>query len=196
VSFLETVAESDASGDLATLYAEDIEHDGYVANATRAFGHRPELMRAWEALNKTIKGRMDLRRYELATLAAAKAIRSSYCGLAHGSVLASKFFIAEQVASIATDHHSAGLDEAEVALMDFSAKVATAAADITDADIDGLRGHGFGDQDIFDIASAAAARCFFSKMLDATGALPDREFRDELEPDLRRALTFGRPIAD
>lgn len=196
MSFLETVAESEASGDLAILYNEDVEHDGYVANATKAFSHRPELMRAWETLNKTIKRSMDLRRYELATLAAAKAIRSSYCGLAHGSVLASKFFIAEQVASLATDHHSAGLDEAEVALMDFAAKVATTATDITEADIDCMRRHGFKDQDIFDIASAAAARCFFSKMLDATGARPDREYRDELEPDLRRALTFGRPIED
>jgi hypothetical protein len=31
---------------------------------------------------------MDLRRYELATLAAARRLRSSYCCLAHGRVLA------------------------------------------------------------------------------------------------------------
>jgi hypothetical protein len=30
---------------------------------------------------------MDLRRYELATVAAARRLRSSYCTLAHGPVL-------------------------------------------------------------------------------------------------------------
>ncbi len=196
MSFLETVDESEASGELAALYAEDIDDDGHIANYTRAFSHRPDLMRAWETLNQTVKRSMDLRQYELATLAAAKAIRSSYCGLAHGWVLAAKFFVAEQVASIARDHHTAGLTEAEVALMDFAAKVAISAADVVEADIDALRRHGFGDEEIFDIASAAAARCFFSKVLDATGTLPDREYRDELDPELRAALTFGRPIAD
>jgi hypothetical protein len=46
------------------------------------------------------------------------------------------------------------------------------------------------------VALAAAARCFFSTVLDATGTEPDAAYRTELEPDLRRALTVGRPIAD
>ena len=37
----------------------------------------------------------------------------------------------------------------------------------------GLRDHGFTDAEIFDIAAAAAARCFFSKLLDALGAEAD-----------------------
>jgi hypothetical protein len=43
---------------------------------------------------------------------------------------------------------------------------------------------------------AAAARCFFSKVLDGVGALPDREYADTLEPELREVLTVGRPIAN
>jgi hypothetical protein len=46
-----------------------------------------------------------------------------------------------------------------------------------------------------DIVLAAAARCFFSKTLDALGVLPDASFR-ELEPELREALVVGRPIAE
>ena len=41
---------------------------------------------------------------------------------------------------------------------------------------------------------AAAARCFFSKTLDALGVLPDASFR-ELAPELREVLVVGRPIA-
>lgn len=47
---------------------------------------------------------------------------------------------------------------------------------------------------IFDVA-AAAARRFFSKLLDALGALPDSSFNG-LDPTLRRALTVGRPVDD
>ena len=48
---------------------------------------------AWKQLNGTIKGGMELRRYELATVAAARELRSSYCTLAHGSVLMDKGFL-------------------------------------------------------------------------------------------------------
>ena len=56
-----------------------------------AFAERPEVYDAWMQLNGSIKESMDLRRYELATLAAARRLRSSYCCLAHGTVLAERF---------------------------------------------------------------------------------------------------------
>jgi hypothetical protein len=46
-----------------------------------------------------------------------------------------------------------------------------------------------------DVVLAAAARCFFSKALDALGVLPDAELA-ELEPELLEVLVVGRPIAD
>jgi alkylhydroperoxidase family enzyme len=55
----------------------------------------------WQQLNGAIKAGMDLRRYELATLAAARRLRSSYCCLAHGKILAERF--GEPVARIAAD---------------------------------------------------------------------------------------------
>ena len=124
---------------------------------------------------------MDLRRYELATVAAARRLRSSYCTLAHGSVLMDKFVAADELAAIVADHHDAGLDPVDVAVMDLADKVAQDATSVTQADVDGLRAHGLSDAEIFDVVAAAAARCFFSKELDAP---------------LREALTVGRPIAE
>jgi hypothetical protein len=46
-----------------------------------------------------------------------------------------------------------------------------------------------------DVVLAAAARCFFSKTLDALGVRPDASYR-QLPPELRRVLVVGRPIAD
>jgi hypothetical protein len=42
---------------------------------------------------------------------------------------------------------------------------------------------------------AAAARCFFSKTLDALGVQPDAEYAT-LAPELRETLVTGRPIDD
>lgn len=42
----------------------------------RAFSEQPKVFAAWKQLNGSIKAGMDPRRYELATLAAARRIRS------------------------------------------------------------------------------------------------------------------------
>ena len=162
-------------------------------NYERAFAERPDVYAAWVQLNTAVKAGMDLRRYELATLAAARRLRSSYCCLAHGSVLAERF--GEPVREIALDHRSAGLDEVDVAVMDLAERVADDATSITDGDLQRLRDLGLSDTDVMDVVLAAAARCFFSKTLDALGVQPDAHYRD-IEPELRDALVVGRPIAD
>ena len=162
-------------------------------NYERAFAERPEVLAAWVQLNSAVKAGMDLRRYELATLAAARRLRSSYCCLAHGTVLAEQF--GEPVREIALDHHAAGLDEVDVAVMDLAVRVVEDATSITDGDLQHLRDLGLSDTDIMDVVLAAAARCFFSKTLDALCVEPDASYRD-IEPALREALVVGRPIAD
>ena len=136
---------------------------------------------------------MDLRRYELVTLAAARRLRSSYCSLAHGKVLAEQF--GEPVREIARDRRAAGLDEVDVAVMDLAERVVDDASSIDEADLQRLRDLGLSDAEIMDVVLAAAARCFFAKTIDALGVLPDASYR-ELEPELREVLVVGRPIAD
>ena len=164
-----------------------------MKNLERAFTERPDVFAAWVQLNGSIKAAMDLRRYELATLAAARRLRSSYCCLAHGTVLLEQF--GEPVRDIALDHRAAGLDEVDVAVMDLAEKVVDDATSIGDADLKPLRDLGLSEAEIMDVVLAAAARCFFSKTLDALGVRPDASYR-ELDPQLREALVVGRPIAD
>ena len=161
-------------------------------NYERAFEERPEVYAAWQQLNGAIKAGMDLRRYELATLAAARRLRSSYCCLAHGTVLIDRF--GAPVREIALDHRAAGLDEIDVAVMDLAERVVDDATSIGESDLQRLRDLGLSDTEIMDVVLAASARCFFSKTLDALGVLPDASYA-ELDPELRKALVVGRPIA-
>jgi alkylhydroperoxidase family enzyme len=135
---------------------------------------------------------MDERRYELATLAAARRLRSSYCSLAHGSILLEKF--GEPVREIALDPRGAGLDEVDSAVMELAERVVDDATSFGEADFERLRALGLTDADIMDVVLAAAARCFFSKTLDALRVEPDASYR-ELDPEVRDVLVVGRPIA-
>lgn len=166
---------------------------GMATNYERAFEARPEVYAAWGELNGAIKAGMDLRRYELVTLAAARRLRSSYCCLAHGSILDERF--GEPVRDIALDHRTAGLDDVDIAVMDLAERVVDDATSIGDEDLQPLRDLGLSEAEIMDVVLAAAARCFFSKTLDALGVQPDASYAS-LDPELRDALVVGRPIAD
>ena len=77
--------------------------------------------------------------------------------------------------------------------MKFAENIVTDATSITQKDIDELRNFGLKDEDIFEVVTAATARCFFSKTLDALGAEPDKIYL-ELDEELRNNLTVGRAI--
>jgi uncharacterized peroxidase-related enzyme len=194
VAFIDTVSPDRASGEVRAMYERYQATQGYVPNAVKVFSLRPGVMAGWNALLSSIRGNLDPRRYELITLAAARALRSSYCMLAHGAVLTRDFYSTEQLTAIAASRPTAELSPAETAMMAFAEKIARDASVITRADVESLRAHGLTDAEIFDVAATAAARCFFSKLIDALGAEPDSAYED-VGADLKRALTPGRGIS-
>ena len=160
-----------------------------MTNYERAFAEHEDVYAAWVQLNTAIKSHMDLRRYELATFAAAQRLKSSYCSLAHGSVLIDKF--GEPVEQIARDRESAGLSEVDLAVMALAEQVVD---DATSLDTQPLRDLGLSEAEVMDVVLAASARCFFSKTLDGVGALPDASYA-QLDPELLDVLVVGKPIA-
>jgi uncharacterized peroxidase-related enzyme len=194
MAYIDTIPPEDAGGDVAAMYEADRAAAGFLPNFTRAYSHRPGVYAAWKGLNGAVKANMDERRYEIATLAAARRLRSSYCSLAHGRVLA-RLVPAAVVRDIALGRPSEELDEVDTAVIDVADKVAADATTVTQADVDRLRSLGLSDAEILDVVLAAAARSFFSKVLDAVGCDPDATYNELLEPELREALTVGRRIA-
>ncbi len=183
------------SDETARMYESDRARVGYVPNYAKAFAGRPDVYSAWRGLNGAIKSNMPPRTYELATLAAATRLRSSYCALAHGEILANDLIGVPAVEAIMQDPMGGDVPDLDREIMALADRVARAPSEITEADLQPLRELGLTDADIFDIILAAGARCFFSSVLEASGTEPDAEF-SSLDPALRKALTVGRPIAE
>src|SRR6266478_8749828 len=142
MAFIRTIPPSAAQGPVREMYQQAERRFGYVPNWAQAFSLRPEVHDGWAALLTSIRSNLPVRTYELATLAAARALRSTYCSLAHGSVLADKVFDPAAVTAIAKDAREAPLEPRERAMMAYAEKVALNADRITSADIDALRSHG------------------------------------------------------
>jgi uncharacterized peroxidase-related enzyme len=192
MAFIRTIPANEADGDVREMYARQQERWGYVPNYAKLFSHRPGLMKYWGAMQEEIRRQLDPRRYELVTLAVASTLRSSACSLVHGTELAG-YYSETEIKAIVRGGTLSELSAADQAMIIFARKIAVDAASVTAGDIARLQSHGFSDTEIFDIVSVAAARAFFTKMLDGLGSEADSVFL-KVNDTLRKALVVGRPI--
>jgi uncharacterized peroxidase-related enzyme len=185
--FIQTISEAEADGKLREIYEGDRKSLGYVPNHAKVFSLRPDVLEAWRAFQGSIRKNLRLRRYELVTLAAAMALKCRYCLLAHGAILIKSGISVDQLRLILTNFNDAGLERAEVAIMEFAQKIIRNANQITQADVDALRALDLEDVEILDITLTATMRSFASKTFDALGAGPDVVY-NELEHQLSDLL--------
>jgi uncharacterized peroxidase-related enzyme len=96
--------------------------------------------------------------------------------VAHGAILrirAKNALIADQVA---VNYRKADLTARQKAMLDFAMKVALASQTVGEADIDALKGHGFDDEDVWDIAAIAAFFAMSNRIANVSNMRPNDEF--------------------
>jgi uncharacterized peroxidase-related enzyme len=192
--FIETVPESAATGDLAAYYAHQRAAWGFLPDYAGAFSSRPDIAEAWNTLNSAVRGGMDRRRFEIATIAAARALRSTYCTAAHSKFLRDVCGDEATLLALAEDPSGATLPEQDRAVYAFAAKVAADAASVEQSDVDRLREVGLSDTDIADVVYAAAARSFFTRVLDGLGAQLDAATAAAFPDEMLDGMVVGRPV--
>jgi alkylhydroperoxidase family enzyme len=97
--------------------------------------------------------------------------------------------------SIAADPNGTGLSQQDRAVYEFAAKVAADAASVEQSDVDRWRAVGLTDADVADVVFAAAARSFFTRVLDGLGAQLDVQTAEAFPAPVREAMIVGRPAA-
>ncbi|CAN5265828.1 hypothetical protein BH09ACT12_BH09ACT12_19600 [soil metagenome] len=194
--FIDAVPEEAAEGAIGDYYQQQRAAWGFLPNYAAAFSTRPDVAAAWNLLNKTVREGMDRRRFEIATIGAARALGSTYCTAAHSKFLRDDCEDEAAMLAIATDPSGAALSDEDRTIYAFAAKVAADASSIQQEDVDALRSQGLTDADVADLVFAAAARSFFTRVLDGLGAELDVQTAQGFTPDILQSMVVGRPVAD
>jgi uncharacterized peroxidase-related enzyme len=191
--YLQTVSAEEATGGIAEIYEAQKSQLGFVMSAAQCFTTRPDLLPLYTEFSSKIRADFSLgqRGWRLITLVAAKHVPSTYCSYVYGKQLIDDLGSKQAVAAVQRDFRTAGLSDKDVAMLAYAEKIALDASQVCQDDIEGLRGLGFSDREICDIALCASFRCFVSRFFDAVGASPEAAFVDG-EEDFRSVLTVGK----
>ena len=169
----------DVPEDLRARMLEVQEKAGFVPNVFLTLAHRPDECRAFFAYHDALMLRdcgLTKGEREMIVVATSGANDCLYCIVAHGAILRvyeKQPLIADQVA---VNYRKADITPRQKAMLAFAMKTATASSSIDDADFETLRGHGFDDEDIWDIGAIAAFFALSNRMANMIGMRPNDEF--------------------
>jgi uncharacterized peroxidase-related enzyme len=170
----------DLPDDVRARILEVQEKAGFVPNVFLTLAHRPDEFRAFFAYHDAIMdkegGGLTKAEREMIVVATSGANDCLYCVVAHGAILriyAKNAVVADQVA---VNYRKADITPRQRAMLDFALKVALRSAELADADFEGLRAHGFSDEDIWDIGAIAAFFALSNRMADLISMRPNDEF--------------------
>ena len=156
------------------------EKAGFVPNVFLALAHRPAEWRAFMAYHDALllkdTGSLTKGEREMIIVATSAANQCLYCVVAHGAILRiyeKKPLIADQ---LATNYRKADITPRQRAMIDFAMKVCLRSAEVDDTDFATLRGHGFDDEDIWDIGAITAFFGLSNRMANLSGMRPNDEF--------------------
>ena len=155
------------------------EKSGFVPNVFLALSHRPEEFRAFFAYHDALMDKqsaLSKTEREMIVVATSSANQCHYCVVAHGAILrvrAKQALVADQVA---INYRKADISPRQKAMLDFAMKVALQSYAIDENDFAVLRGHGFSDEDVWDIGAIAAFFALSNRMANLTSMRPNDEF--------------------
>ena len=165
--------------DIKTVILDVQEKSGFIPNVFLALAHRPDEFRAFFAYHDALMEKesgLSKGEREMIVVATSSANQCIYCVVAHGAILRIREknpLIADQVAA---NYRKADITPRQKAMLDFAIKVSQRAYEVGDTDYELLRGHGFTDEDIWDIGAISAFFGLSNRMVNLTSMRTNDEF--------------------
>ena len=170
---------ADLPDDIRARMLEVQEKAGFIPNVFLTLAHRPDEFRAFFAYHDALMLResgLTKAEREMIVVATSGANDCLYCIVAHGAILriyAKDALVADQVA---VNYRKADISERQKAMLKFALKVALRSVELAEADYHELHGHGFSDEDIWDIGAIAAFFALSNRMANFIAMRPNNEF--------------------
>jgi uncharacterized peroxidase-related enzyme len=155
------------------------EKSGFVPNVFLVLAHRPDEARAFFAYHDALmdkQGGLTKAEREMIVVATSAANQCLYCVVAHGAILRIRAKDPQLADQVATNYRKASITPRQVAMLDFAMKVSQRSHEVAEADFEALRGHGFSDEDAWDIGAIAALFALSNRMASMTSMRPNAEF--------------------
>jgi uncharacterized peroxidase-related enzyme len=155
---IKPVAPEEATGKTKELYEGLQKKMGKVINIFQIMGHSPSVLNAYLQFSGALaESSLDARLREQIALATAQTNRCDYCLSAH-STIGKTVGLSEQDLLNARQYRS---EEARTqAALEFTRRVVESRAQVSDADVEGLRAAGFNDQEVVEIIGIIALNMF------------------------------------
>lgn len=155
------------------------ERSGFVPNVFVAMIHRPAELEAFldyhEALMDRDGGLTKAER-EMVVVATSAANDCLYCVVAHGAILRIRARDAEIADRISANWRTAPVTERQRAMLSFAVKLARTPETVGERDLEAMRGHGFGDDDLWDIGAITAFFAMSNRLAQLMDLQPNEEF--------------------
>ena len=155
------------------------EKSGFVPNVFLTLAHRPDEFRAFFAYNDALMekdGGLSKAEREMIVVATSSANQCHYCVVAHGAILRIRAKNPQIADQIANNYRKADITPRQKAMLDFALKVCREAHLTSERDFTELRGHGFSDDDIWDIAAITAFFGLSNRIASVAEMRPNDEF--------------------
>lgn len=179
ISRLAVPEEESLPEDLQTLFEQNRAKPGFVPNVFRTYSLRPQQLRGFIALYDALMAdESNLTKAEREMIAVAVSAQNHcfYCMTSHGAILRVRSGDPLLADTIMCNYRAADLTPRQRAMLDLAVKITDAPDTVSDADIDGLRAHGFSDEAIFDIIQIAAFFNYSNRVANAVEMRPNLEF--------------------
>jgi len=155
------------------------ERSGFVPNVFLTLAWRPDEFRAFFAYHDALMDRdggLTKAEREMIVVATSSANQCQYCVIAHGAILRIRAKNPQVADQIAVNYRKADITARQRAMLDFAMKVSAEAHKVSEDDFAALAGHGFGEDDIWDIAAISAFFALSNRMANVTAMRPNDEF--------------------
>ncbi len=152
---------------------------GMIPNVLQAYAFDIDKLNSFTALyNDLMLGESNLSKLEREMIAVVVSSinKCFYCLVAHGAAVRQLSGDPALGEMMVMNYKVAPIDARQRAMLDFSAKLTKASADIEEDDRQALRDVGFTDRDIWDIASVAGFFNMTNRVASASDMRPNEEY--------------------
>jgi uncharacterized peroxidase-related enzyme len=166
-------------GDIRARLLAVQEKSGFVPNVFLTLAYRPDEFRAFFAFHDALMDKdsgLTKAEREMIVVATSSANQCHYCVIAHGAILRIRAKNPQIADQIAINYRKADITPRQRAMLDFAMKVSRDSQNSEEADFAEVAGHGFSNDDIWDIAAISAFFALSNRMASFTGMRPNDEF--------------------